>query len=201
LYLVIAPSLNLDQVLVQLQKINEEQSMEAGWKVEAISNPMQVDSIATEEPSLGSTAKSAAFEKMLPHLNIYLPASTPPFLREVLVDGDETLRLDLRAVRILQEITGRSDRGVWTIPPSLRAAYIYKDHLMIDLDEQCASLFRSGDLKSLQLLYSLVNSLLQSLKQEKVFILFGGRLLEENMGYDFSSALHFNPALVREITP
>jgi hypothetical protein len=42
---------------------------------------------------------------------------------------------------------------------------------------------------------------LQSLKQEKLLILFGGRLLEDNLGFDFKVPLHFNPALVREITP
>jgi len=201
LYLVIAPSLNLDQIMVQLQKLSEEQVSDAGWKVEAISSPVQMESISSPDAVESLVSANSSSERMLPHLTIYLPSQSPPFLREVRVDGEESIRLDLRALRIFQELTQRSDRGTWTIPPSLRAVYIYGDHLLIDLDEQCAILFRNGDLGSLQLLYSMVNSLLQSLKQEKLLILFGGKLLEENMGFDFRIPLHFNPALVRDITP
>lgn len=139
----------------------------------------------------------------LPVYRIFYPASEAPFLVETSMAMDMSQnRATEQANLVLKEILAHTQKGLFAAPVNLLSVFRMEDTLVLDFGQESLELFHSTHMRDVQLLYSLVNSLLESFRMEKLRLLFGGRpapATTENL--DLNIIFTFNHRLVLQSKP
>ncbi len=166
-----------------------------------IKEPTQIPLQKKPAPDLTSIAPALSQQEESPRLptyRIFYPASEAPFLMETAVALDISgSRAAAQANLILKEILTFTPKGLFAAPVNLLSVFRMDDTLILDFGLESLELFHSTGMRDVQLLYSLVNSLLESFHMEKLRLLFGGRPApSNNENLDLNIVFTFNHRLI-----
>jgi hypothetical protein len=152
-------------------------------------------STATKASKMGLKSRSVVGEQR--YHRVYVPSKTLPLMLEKKVVIDPALHgQKFLSQLILRTGVHRRLTGIMLHP--IRSSFVYENTLVVDLKIGYQRLFQATVLRTVQNLYTLVNTLLENVPQERVLFLFKGKALENVEGpLDLSQPLRFNPALVR----
>ncbi len=169
----------------------------------AVRKPLRLSSsvaakLSTPVKTTASGLKSVSLDSKNQFHRVYVPSKTLPLMLEKKVVIDHALHgQELLSQLILRTGVHRRLTGIMLHP--IRSSFVYGNTLVVDLKGDYRDLFQATALRTIQNLYTLVNTLLENVPQEKVLFLFKGKALEKIEGpLDLSQPLRFNPALVRK---
>lgn len=172
----------------------DESSHKAQIKQDAVFKPGKSRAPAPTAETLPSKPMARAAKKS--RWTVFTPSLKKPYLQRKSIQIDPNLP-SLDIVNKLVEATGLPSRvdGVYSRP--VRAFYVDGNQIVLDLQPGYADLMKQTNLSSIQNLYTLVNTILENVSQEKVMILFQGKPLSDPMSQlDFDKNLPFNPSIV-----
>jgi hypothetical protein len=129
---------------------------------------------------------------------VFLPDYESPYLKRRVVSGQRTEEPIKKVETLLDSLKSFSGGRLFDVSP-VRSVFFYNQRLVLDLNAELLPQFQDSDMRSIQTLYAIVNSLLSNLPQEEVYILFGGEVPSVlDTGFDFSQPLRQNMNLVRK---
>lgn len=150
------------------------------------------EATAVVEPTPSTSPSS----RQHPEWALFVPADKIPYLKQISIAAVESERLDVLTASLLTALAPYLQLNSTPGPQTLRAVYYLQDQLVLDLDASCRDWFALPELKAIQVLYSLVNTLSLNLKRDQIRILIGGKEQVTMDALDLQSVFRFNQRLI-----
>lgn len=127
---------------------------------------------------------------------VFVPSIRLPYLQRSPLSINPDLP-PLELLNNLVEATGLTKKveGVYARP--VRTFFVEGDRIIIDLQAGYADLLKGSDLRSVQNLFSLVNSILENVSQDRVLLLFQGKPFKlKGSELNLIREMTFNPSII-----